>query len=100
MKYRTKRGSVGRPLVIKKLKRPEGTITIRYKKIRENRIAKDIINMIDDGKKYDEIAKNLGITKQEAITINQKNTLRHGSKINKANIKDMINLGLTTKEIS
>lgn len=100
MKYRTKRGSVGRPLVIKKLKRPEGTITIRYKKIRENRIAKDIINMIDDGKKYDEIAKTLGITKQEVITINQNNTLRHGSKINKSNIKDMINLGLTTKEIS
>ena len=100
MKYRTKRGSVGRPLVIKKLKRPEGTITIRYKKIRENRFAKDIINMINDGKKYDEIAKNLGITKQEVITINQNNTLRHGSKINKANIKDMINLGLTTKEIS
>ena len=28
MKYKVRRGSVGRPLVIKKLKRPEGTITI------------------------------------------------------------------------
>ena len=26
MKYKVRRGSVGRPLVIKKLKRPEGTI--------------------------------------------------------------------------
>ena len=100
MKYRAKRGSVGRPLVIKKLKRPEGTITIRYKKIREKRFAKDIINMINEGKKYDEIAKNLGLTKAEVITINQNNTLRHGSKISKININDMINLGLNTKEIS
>lgn len=100
MKYRAKRGSVGRPLVIKKLKRPEGTITIRYKKIREKRFAKDIINMINEGKKYDEIAKHLGLTKAEVITINQNNTLRHGSKISKININDMINLGLNTKEIS
>ena len=100
MKYRAKRGSVGRPLVIKKLKRPEGTITIRYKKIREKRFAKDIINMINGGKKYDEIAKHLGLTKAEVITINQNNTLRHGSKISKININDMINLGLNTKEIS
>ena len=100
MKYRAKRGSVGRPLVIKKLKRPEGTITIRYKKIREKRFAKDIINMINEGKKYDEIATHLGLTKAEVITINQNNTLRHGSKISKININDMINLGLNTKEIS
>ena len=75
MKYRAKRGSVGRPLVIKKLKRPEGTITIRYKKIREKRFAKDIINMINGGKKYDEIAKHLGLTKAEVITINQNQLL-------------------------
>lgn len=100
MKYRAKRGSVGRPLVIKKLKRPEGTITIRYKKIREKKFAKEIINMINEGKKYDEIAKHLGLTKKEVIIINQNNTLRHGSKISKININDMINLGLNTKEIS
>lgn len=50
MKYKVRRGSVGRPLVIKKLKRPEGTITIRSKRIRDNKIAKEIINMINDGK--------------------------------------------------
>ena len=100
MKYRAKRGSVGRPLVIKKLKRPEGTITIRYKKIREKKFAKEIINMINEGKKYDEIAKHLGLTKTEVIIINQNNTLRHGSKISKVKINDMMNLGLSTKEIS
>ena len=42
MKYKVRRGSVGRPLVIKKLKRPEGTITIRSKRIRDNKIAKEI----------------------------------------------------------
>ncbi len=56
--------------------------------------------MINDGKKYDEIARYLGLTKIEVITINQNNTLRHGSNISKININDMINLGLTTKEIS
>ena len=41
MKYKVRRGSVGRPLVIKKLKRPEGTITIRSKRIRDNKITKE-----------------------------------------------------------
>lgn len=100
MKYRTKRGSVGRPLVIKKLKRPEGTITIRYKKIRENKLSNEIINLINEGKGYNDIAKMLGLTTKEVLQINQKNTLRHGSNINKVSIKDMINLGITTKEIS
>ncbi len=49
MKYKV-RGSVGRPLVIKKLKRPEGTITINTKRIRDNKIAKEIINILNDGK--------------------------------------------------
>ena len=62
MKYKVRRGSVGRPLVIKKkLKRPEGTITIRSKRIRDNKIAKEIINMINDGKGYDQIAKRFRI---------------------------------------
>lgn len=100
MKYKVRRGSVGRPLVIKKLKRPEGTITIRSKRIRDNKIAKEIINMINDGKGYDQIAKDLGLTKTEALIINQKNTLRHGNNINRTNINDMISLGITTKEIS
>ena len=100
MKYKVRRGSVGRPLVIKKLKRPEGTITIRSKRIRDNKIAKEIINMINDGKGYDQIAKDLGLTKTEALIINQKNTLRHGNSINRTNINDMISLGITSKEIS
>jgi len=100
MKYKVRRGSVGRPLVIKKLKRPEGTITIRAKKIRENKVAKEIINLINDGKGYNQIANDLGLSKKEVLIINQRNTLRHGSSINKVNINDMINLGLTTKEIS
>nr|WP_317333451.1 hypothetical protein [uncultured Romboutsia sp.] len=100
MKYKVRRGSVGRPLVIKKLKRPEGTITIRSKRIREHKIAKDIINMINDGKGYDQIAKDLGLTKKEVLIINQKNTLRHGNNVNRTNIIDMMNLGITTKEIS
>lgn len=33
--------------------------------------------MINDGKGYDQIAKDLGLTKTEALIINQKNTLRH-----------------------
>lgn len=99
MKYNVKRGSVGRPLVIKKLRRPEGTITIRAKKIRENRIANEIINSLNDGKGYNQIAKDLGLSKKEVLLINQRNTLRHGSNINKINIKDMINLGITTKDI-
>lgn len=100
MKYKVRRGSVGRPLVIKKLKRPEGTITIRSKRIRENKIAKEIINMINDGKGYDQIAKDLGLTKKEVLIINQKNTLRHGNNVSRTSIIDMINLGITTKEIS
>lgn len=100
MKYKVRRGSVGRPLVIKKLKRPEGTITIRSKRIRENKIVKEIINMINDGKRYDQIAKDLGLTKKEVLIINQKNTLRHGNNVRRTNIIDMINLGITTKEIS
>ena len=38
-----------------------------------NEIAKEIINMINDGKGYDQIAKDLGLTKTEALIINQKN---------------------------
>ena len=34
---------------------------------------KEIINMINDGKGYDQIAKDLGLTKTEALIINQKN---------------------------
>ena len=98
MKYKVRRGSVGRPLVIKKLKRPEGTITIRSKRIRDNKIAKEIINMINDGKGYDQIAKDLGLTKTEALIINQKNTLRHGNSINK-NINYSKNLDIE-KEIN
>ena len=61
---------------------------------------KEIINMINDGKGYDQIAKDLGLTKTEALIINQKNTLRHGNSINRTNINDMISLGITSKEIS
>lgn len=99
MKYKVRRGSVGRPLVIKKLKRPEGTITIRSKRIRDNKIAKEIINMINDGKGYDQIAKDLGLTKTEALIINQKNTLRHGNSINRTNINYSKNLDIE-KEIN
>lgn len=100
MKYNIKKGSIGIALIPYRINRPENQITIRYKKIRESKIAKQIRISIEEGIGYDQIARDIGISKIDILTIHNKYSLRYGNGITKVNIVDMINRGIDTSDIA
>lgn len=99
MKYKIRRGSVGRALIPYRIKRPENRVTIRYKKIREDKNAREIKNLVEQNIPYDKIAKDLGLSKMDVLNIHNINTLRYGKGLTKTNIIDLIDRGVNTKEI-
>lgn len=99
MKYKIRKGSVGRALIPYRIKRPENRVTIRYKKIREDKNAREIKNLVEQNIPYDKIAKDLGLSKIEVLNIHNINTLRYGKGLTKTNIIDLIDRGISTKEI-
>ncbi len=99
MKYKVKKGSIGIALIPYRMKRPENRVTIRYKKIRDNKIAKNIKNSVEENVGFDKIASNLGLSKMDVVDIHNANTLRYNKGLTKTNIIDMIDRGMSTKEI-
>ncbi|MGL5346259.1 MAG: hypothetical protein ACRDA3_02825 [Peptostreptococcaceae bacterium] len=100
MKYKIKRGSVGRALIPYRFKRPENVITIRYKKARETKYLKQIMKLLYEGRDYEQISDELEITVVEVLNIIQQNTLRYGSGMTKVNIIDMLSKGATTYDVA